>query len=184
MKTIMEGIKKFGIGPKRVIIFVVIGIVGLLLILSSGAFEKERSETNVATQIDDVEYCKELENKVTELVIAITGDNEAVVAVTLENGSEYVYADQNTIDSDHSEDSAEGGTLKKESRKSEQQFIIVEDDSGAQTALIITEKKPSVRGVAIVASGIDENISARLLDAVSSMLGVAERKISITQKLY
>ncbi len=184
MKTVREALKKLSNGSKRITLFAAIGIVGVLLILSSGSLKEEKVQTKSVPHIDDVAYCEELEQKVTELVTAITGDAEAVVAVTLENGSEYIYADQNTIDSDHSEDSADGGVVKKESRKSEQQFIIVEDDSGAQTALIVTEKKPSVRGVAIVAAGIDEKVSSRLLDAVSSMLGVAERKISITQKNY
>lgn len=184
MKDLWKKWKILLTGQKRLSLLVALGLIGILLIAASGLFSEKKSEqTGEHLAVDDTEYCLVLEQKVSALVSAITGDTDCIVAVTLENGNEYIYADQNTIDSDHSEDNADGGVTTKESRKSEQQYIIVEDGSGAETALIVTEKKPSVRGVAIVAAGVDDATSARLLDAVSSMLGVAERKISITPRV-
>lgn len=51
-----------------------------------------------------------------------------------------------------------------------------------QTALVVTEKKPSVRGVAIVTDGITETSKEQIMQSVSSMLGIASRRISITAK--
>lgn len=183
MKDWLKKWSEWFTGRKQRSLLVGLGLVGILLIATSGLFsQKEKEQAVSVTAMDDAVYCGELEQKVGALVRAITGDADCIVAITLENGNEYIYADQNTIDSDHSEDNVGDGVTTKESRKSEQQYIIVEDGSGAETALIVTEKKPSVRGVAIVAAGVNDATAAQLLDAVSSMLGVAERKISITSK--
>ncbi len=184
MEELKEKIKAFWKAPKKSGFLVVIGLVGILLIAGSGWGKTQPKDQNSnPASISDQEYCLALEEKVAALVGALTGDESCIVGVTLENGNSYVYADQNTVDRDQSEDKAKDAVTVKESHKSEQQYIIVEDESGAQTALIVTEKKPAVRGVAIVAAGINPAIEEEILEAVSSMLGVGEHKISITGKI-
>ena len=73
------------------------------------------------------------------------------------------------------------GLTTKESKKSEQEYIIVEGKDGTQTALVVTEKKPSIRGVAIVAGGINNMNYDLISSCISSMLGIASRKISISE---
>lgn len=126
---------------------VTLGLIGILLIALSQltSSQKAAPQATSSPQSDEA-YCKDLEEKIVQLVSAITGDRECVVAVTLENGSQYVYADQNKIDSDQTEDKADGGISTRESRKSEQEYIIIKGEDGVQTALVVTEKKPSVRG--------------------------------------
>lgn len=164
-------------------VLVTLGLIGILLIALSQltSSQKAAPQATSSPQSDEA-YCKDLEEKIVQLVSAITGDRECVVAVTLENGSQYVYADQNKIDSDQTEDKADGGISTRESRKSEQEYIIIKGEDGVQTALVVTEKKPSVRGVAIVTDGITETSKEQIMQSVSSMLGIASRRISITAK--
>ncbi len=183
MERIFLKLQKHTSKLKKKQIIIIIGIVGILLIGLSSTIQKDKPtvSTDSLNQSDD-EYCKQLENKVSELVMAITGDKKCIVAVTLENSNEYIYADQNKIDSDETEDKTGSDITTKQTHKTEQEYIIIEGENGKESALIVTEKKPSVRGVAIVSNGINELTKQHILEAVASMLGVADRKISITPK--
>lgn len=178
----LQNLFKMGIKtPKKTSVFIILAAVGVLLIALSGVGGGQNGEENIQKKQSDSEYCAALEEKIKELVTAITGNEGCVVAVTLENSGEYVYANQNKIDLDQTEDKNEVGLTTKESRKSEEEYIIVKGKDGTQTALIVTEKKPSIRGVAIVASGINNMNYDLISSCVSSMLGVASRKISISE---
>lgn len=159
-----------------VLLLAVIG--GLLIMLSDG--EKE-VPVSAEAKYSDSDYCAELESKIKSIVAAITGDKDCIIAVTLETGSEYIYADQQKTDTDLSKDGQNGSTTK-ESEKTEQEYIIVKSGDGSEQALIVTEKKPTIRGVAIVSGGITDKNEAGILNAVSSVLGISSRKISITNK--
>ncbi len=175
--------KKFLSQNGKTLIIFIAGIIGIAMLgFSSSEDETDTHGVASVSTLSDEEYCLELESKIKSLVTAITGDGECIVGITLENGNEYIYADQNKLDSDQTEDKAGDETTTKESHKSEQEYIIVEGKDGEQTALIVTEKKPGVRGVAIVANGINYNNEKQIYAAVSAMLGIPERKINISQK--
>lgn len=182
MEQLKENLNGLLRGKKKTTLLLTVGIIGMLLIAFSGMGEEKDDTPTDTVAMTDAEYSAELEKKIKELVAAITGDADCIVGITLENGSEYIYANQNTLDSDQTEDKAADGTTTKESHKSEEEYIIVEGKDGEQTALIVTEKKPSVRGVAIVAQGINDMTSEKISNSVSSMLGIPSRKISITEK--
>lgn len=181
MDKLKEIIKNFPKGNKKSHLLLIIGILGILLIAFSEVGVKKSSAAETVSKIDDTVYCKELEDKIKELVSAITGNSDCIVGVTLENGSEYIYADQNTLDTDQTEDKGTDAVTTKESHKQKQEYIIIEGENGEQNALIITEKKPGVRGVAIVASGINNMNYDLILSSVSSMLGIPTRKISLAE---
>ena len=181
MEQLAGRIKNFLSGRKKNSLLLIIGVIGILLIAFSEIGVKKSSAAETLSKIDDTVYCKELEDKIKELVSAITGNDYCIVGVTLENGSEYIYADQNTLDTDQTDDKGTDAVTTKESHKQKQEYIIIEGENGEQNALIITEKKPGVRGVAIVASGINNMNYDLILSSVSSMLGIPTRKISLAE---
>lgn len=160
------------------------GILGIILVIAfcliflSGR-EKEKIAPTMSSYSDG-EYCAELEDKIKNIVTAITGDNDCIVAVTLETGSEYVYAAEQKTDTDREDGGEKTGA--KESEKTENAYIIVKSKNGGEEPLVVTEKKPTIRGVAIVSSGVDSKKEAGILNAVCSVLGISSRKISITNK--
>ena len=182
MTDILEKFKRINFKKNKNYILISIGVLGILLIsLSQTTTKQSEDQTSIVGQSDE-EYCTSLESKVKEIVKGITGDKNAVVAITLETGKEYIYADQNKTDTDQSEDKGENTTLFKESEKTEQEYIIVKNKDGSEDALIITEKKPSIRGVAIVTSGINENLKSEMTASICSVLGISNRKITITAR--
>lgn len=180
MEQALLPFKKLIKGSKKTTLFMLLALIGILFI-AFGDLNKNSDITKVEQKQSDTEYCAVLEEKIKELVTAITGNDTCVVAITLENSVEYVYADQNKVDLNQTQDKEDGATTTKESRKSEQEYIIVEGKDGNQTALIVTEKKPEIRGVAIVASGINNMNYDLILSCISSVLGVPSRKISISE---
>ena len=181
MNQMLEVLKKLLKSNKKIGVFVILGFVGICLIAFSD-FGGDSSSNQSSTKVQSNEgYSNELEEKIKNIVTAITGNKNCFVAVTLENTGEYVYANQNTVDTNQTEDKATDTITTKESHKSEQEFIIVKGKDGDQTALIVTEKKPGVRGVAIVASGINNMNYDLILNSVSAMLGIQNRKISIAE---
>lgn len=181
MKQILLPLKKLFKGDKKRGVFVVLGLIGICLIFFSSFDSNNSSNTSAKQPQNNDGYSDELEEKIKNLVTAITGDKNCVVAVTLENTGEYVYANQNTVDTNQTEDKANDTLTTKESHKTEQEYIIVKGKDGGQNALIVTEKKPGVRGVAIVASGINNTNYDLILNSVSAMLGIQSRKISIAE---
>lgn len=181
MELLKEKLKGLNLKNKKLLL-PVLGIIGILLIGFSSVNDKQQATPSISIKQTDAEYCNELELKIKSLVSAITGDTDCIVAVTLESSGEYIYANQNTVDTDQSEDTGGGSTTTRQTHKSEQQYIIVEGENGEQSALVVTEKKPNVRGVAIVTAGLNDINFEEVLSSVSSMLGVASRKINISQK--
>jgi len=181
MEQLTKSIKKLLKSNKKATLIFIIGLIGIFMIAFGGLEQASSDETSTASRQSDEEYCKEIENKIKELVTAITGNDNCIVAVTLENTGEYIYANQNTLDTNQTEDKASDTVITKESHKSEQEYIIVKGKDGEQTALVVTEKKPGVRGVAIVASGINNMNYDLISSSVSAMLGIPGRKISIAE---
>lgn len=183
MKDIILRFKEIYKQKGKTAVIVTLGIVGILLIaLSSSGKDKENNALGNTEEFNDREYCAELEQKASQIVTAVTGDKSPVVVVTLETGNEYIYADQNTKDSDVTADIEGESTKNKESLKETQEYIIIKGENGSETPLVITEKKPIVRGVAIVSNGLNEKAEEKILCSLSAVLGISSRKISLTNK--
>lgn len=179
-----EYIKSRLSGISKTSIALIIGIAGIILIGASVMFDNKSKQEDVSKEKlqSDSEYCELLESKLKNLVSAITGDNECIVAITLESSNEYIYADQTKTDNDQTKDEAQNGITTKESQKNEQEYIIVKNKDGSEQALVITEKKPGIRGVAVVSSGLDNEKTEQIQNTVTAMLGITARKISITSR--
>lgn len=176
----IKGIREKYISGGKKSGLVILFIIGIFFILLASGGSREETKVQVKDE-NDKEYAMQLEGKISQIVSAVTGDKSPVVAVTLETGREYIYANQNTTDSNRSEDSKGENTANEESVKSSEEYIIVKDSDGGESPLIITEKKPIVRGVAIVCGGITTETEESIINSLTSMLDIPSRKISISR---
>lgn len=155
----------------------VIFISGLLIIsvifLSEFIFaDKNNNENNFSNdEISQYEYCEYLEEKLAKLVCSIDGAGKTIVMITLDETTEYIYAENSNeqIDANNS--------------NYENEYVIIQvenDDSG----LLIKTIEPKIRGVAIVCEGGDNPVvQQQIYSIVSSVLNLNTSKISIA-KLY
>ncbi len=163
---------------------IVIGIFGLLLLLVS-SFDFTNGETpKVAEQViaansnSTADYTDRLENKLEELIADMLGDTKVTVMITLESGTEYVYADEVKTDADVTRDQSALKTQQSDSNH--KTYITVKDADGNERPLIVTEKMPVIRGVVVVCeSGETGAVSSAVRLAVKSALNVDENKICI-----
>ncbi len=163
-KNILSALK----GKTGKIVFF-LGIAGILLIYLSSLFPKQKETVKVSTTDTTAAYCAELEQKITGLVRSISGSKRVSVAVTLDSGKQYVYADEaSRSESDSGNDS-------------EQSYIIVRQSNGDEGGLLVTEYLPVVRGVAIVCGRLTTAQREDIRSAVCAALDISERKIYVTQ---
>lgn len=172
IKDLKEILKK----PKLLII---LGIVGILLIflssLGGNENKKESFETDAVFSAE--EYKENLEKEVENLVKKISGSKKAQVVITLEGGIRYSYA-ESTEDTSSNKSEENGGFSSSELKRS---FITVKTSSGGESALLISEYMPEVRGVAIVcAGGDDEEIREKIQNAVMAALNITSKRVYVT----
>lgn len=148
--------------------FIIAGLVavGVLLLMfpSDGGDETVNGEENFVTVSS---YTDKLEGKIRDLCLSVDGVRDVSVLVTLESGSEYVYADNKKEDA-----SSEG----KSSYTSD--YLIVENKDGT-SPVIVTEVYPKIRGVAVVWDGNGANIQVKLTELLSAALGVPTNRIKV-----
>ena len=157
-------------GKGAKVIFI-LGIIGIALIfLSSFIPEKEDSAAKVPSPSE--EYCALLEEKVVKIVKSITGSERVSVIITLENGTQYIYADEGK------------SSEKGEKNDSQQTYAIVRGADGEESGLLVTEYMPTVRGVAIVCDAYTPDAKESVTAAVVAALDISEKKIFVTQYAY
>ena len=160
---------------KKVFIFVLAGILGVLLILISEInFEPEENIAEInENQVEAYEYCDYLEKKIEEIVSSIDGAGKVKVMITLSESVEYVYA-QNQDDTKKINENSENSDNKSD-------FVIIENEDN-DSGLLIKTYEPKIRGVAIVCSGGDNaNVQQQIYSTVSAVLNVSTARISISK---
>ena len=173
-----ERLKKL-IGDKKSGKFLVIaGIVGILLIYFSTFPTKQRLKNSEKTESQSsfsvLEYEEYLEKEIKEIVTAISGDDSAVVTVTLDCEISYVYADEVKQNNQKGKENSTENT--------EQTYITVTDSDGGENPLIVTAYMPKVRGVAIVCKAQNQTVIENIEGAVMAALDITSRKIFISDK--
>ncbi len=113
-----------------------------------------------APSLSDAEaYTDKLEKKVERLLSGIDGISNVTVLLTLDGGSEFVYAENTN-----------GGTVD---------YLILEGTEGEE-ALLIREIYASVRGIAVVCRGGGEpSIQKTVAELLSSAFNIPLSKISV-----
>ncbi len=167
----IEELKEKLAGKGKKIIFI-IGVLGIALIFLSSLLPESSKKSEVTKTQSTAEYCDWLEDRVSEIVIGITGSKKVSVVVTLDTGNQYVYAD-------------EGRTTETErGNDTEQSYTIIKSSDGEESGLLVTEYMPTVRGVAIVCNITDTDMEERVRAAVRAALDIQNKKIYVTGYTY
>ncbi|XOQ48909.1 MAG: Stage III sporulation protein AG [Eubacteriales bacterium] len=165
-------------------IVIVVGLVGIALILLSGLFKNDHTEAKTVsspTEISADQYAAQLETRLTEIVTRIQGAGSAKVLVTLERGTQYVYATEEKKSNKTTQDKSDGTTTKNEANdNTETTYILVKDADGAQRALAVTEVQPIIKGVVVVCDGGDDpTVQQNVISAVTTALDISSVRVCV-----
>lgn len=156
--------------PASLWLLVAAGCAGILLI---GLSEWIPTEKSTEAVLDDT-YAEELEKRLTALVGSVAGVGRCRVMVTLENGGERVYAVDESVACALSEETGDGA--KKSESESRDNSVVVAGGDG----LLVSEKKPTVRGVAVVCEGGgSEAVRTAVQEAVATALAISTRRVCV-----
>ena len=183
-----EKVKKFFAGDKKVRVIAVLGIAGILLILLSeflpgGKSQESDGNTAVSVETDTAVKAQQLEQKLRSIVECIEGVGQADVMVTLQNGVEYIYAQEEKTNTDTVEDAtAQTGSKVQQKNSSEQSYILIES-SGEKRPVLITQLEPRVQGVVVVCDGGgNAAVVEQIIDAVTVAVDIPSTKVSVAKR--
>lgn len=171
---------------RKIVIY--LGIGGILLIFMSNLFKKDESKVinmKVDEKISAERYINNLQQSLESIVSSIKGAGKCKVLVTLENGSETIYATEEKKNKEASEDKSGGETTrKKESDDCEKKYITIKDSEGSERALAVTEIQPKIKGVIIVCPGGDDpQVQQRVVNAVTTALDITSKRVCVTKSV-
>lgn len=189
--------------PTKRSYIILIGLIGLLFIIISNIFssnqkenepiiENEGQEVWIGDKKEDAKVTKEeildevqyqLQKDVEQALELIQGISNVKVLIQLDASSLKVY-EKNTITGFQRTDETDsnGGTRNIEDETVEHQTVLIRRNNSEEPLLIQT-KMPKVRGVLIVAEGVDQiQRKQMVVEAVSRLLDVSTHRISVMPK--
>ncbi|WP_026569984.1 MULTISPECIES: stage III sporulation protein AG [Sediminibacillus] len=194
--------------PTKLAYVLIVGLVGLLFILVSGIFSPgEKSEDNMLSVTPDsnnenqetflnkkeeavAEKDEEIadlegtyESELTALLEKIQGVSDVEAMVNLDSTKQKVY-EKNLIIGTQTTDETDqnGGERTLEDSTREQEVVLVRQGD-KEVPLLVHTKKPDVRGVLVVAKGVDHmQVKQWVVEAVSRVLDVPTHRISVMPK--
>ncbi|TSB45393.1 stage III sporulation protein AG [Alkalicoccobacillus porphyridii] len=140
----------------------------------------KRSEEDGNTMKD---YEDSYENQLRENLEQIVGLNDVSVMINLAETEKQIYEkNASSKNQQTSETDREGGTREVTDQTIDEQTVIVRNGDTEGPLLIQTEK-PSIRGVLVVAEGVENaQVKAWVIEAVSRVLDVPAHRISVMPK--
>ena len=143
--------------------------LGILCLLFGGVISQDKKENKQQKdQYYDVGfYTEALEKRIENLCLTIHGVYEAKVLLTLDCGTEYVYAQK-------IQQSGTGENLNYTT-----DYIILHHSNDDNTAQVM-EIYPKIRGIAVVCTG-GETIQTKqtIIDLLSAALGISSNRIKV-----
>lgn len=162
---------------------IICGAVGILLLFFSEMPIKSKKPPKADNS--DVEYVRDLEEKLKNMISDLEGAGETKIMITLENGVEYKYAFQERKSQDISEDiqNEDNKSLQKRD-SSENNYIIIDGEKGRE-ALVERKIQPKIRGVAVLCRGGDSAaVKNEVIQLVTTVLDIPSTKVSVSKLKY
>jgi stage III sporulation protein AG len=159
---------------KKNFILIICAVLAILLLVVSEftSSANDSSKENANGYISSENYIKEQESKLTELLETIDGAGEVEVMITLESCYENVYLKDKNLKTESG-----NGDFKEES---DETYIMAKTSSNTQEGVIIKVYEPVVKGVAVVATGGEnEKVKMAIIETVSAVFNIDSTNISV-----
>ena len=190
--------------PTKRSYIILIGLIGLLFLIISNIFKNDTSDDQPIIEerqqevwlsdkndddvtpsrddvISDIQHL--IQNDLESALESIQGISNVQVLVQLDASSLKVY-EQNTITGYQRTEETDqgGGTRNVEDETIEQQTVILRKNNSEEPLLIQT-KMPDIRGVLVIAEGVDQiQRKQMIVEAVSRLLDISTHRISVMPK--
>ncbi|MDX8046023.1 stage III sporulation protein AG [Gracilibacillus sp. S3-1-1] len=141
--------------------------------------QAEMAETT--SKIGDLEVA--YEQDLVKLLEKITDVSDVEVMVNLDATNEQVYEKNLVIGSQVTNESDQNGGSRKVDDETREQSVVIIRQGEQEIPLLVQTKKPQVRGVLVVANGVDNlEVKKWVLEAVSKVLDVPAHRVSVMPK--
>ncbi len=139
-------------GKWQILLFAILGIALIIISKSLGGDDKSKA---TAAEVSAEEYRAELTTEISELCAEMQGVGRVKVMITLDGGTEYVYA-KNEGSSSHS-------------------YITYSGEG-----LLLTQNLPKVKGVSILCDGANSiEVRKELTEMLCALLDIGANSVSI-----
>ena len=173
----------------RLKLLLAVGFIAIALLFLSDFFGTSGTKntsaepaTYTATGTDYEEYTARLESRLTELISSVDGAGSTKVMVTLECGTEYVYASRQKSTSAVSENSNPDGRVSRDEKRSGEESLVLIDAGRGEEPLILKQLTPTVAGVVVLCSGADDvNVRQQIINVVTTALGTSSNRVCVTR---
>jgi len=157
-------------------------IVILTIYFASGAIgsQKEESDTPTVTQeTQGTVSADSIEQKLKYTLSRIEGAGNVEVMITYESTGEIVPAISVDKQTSTTKDDSDNGTSTTNTENTQSEVVTVGGSSG-NSALVLKEISPKVRGVIVIAEGADDiMVKLNLLSAVETLLNISPDQVDV-----
>lgn len=156
--------------PHKRRLLLLLGVAGILLIAGSELLPHSSSDAEsvaaATVSLSAAQVEQALEERITTLLSCTAGVGRCQVMVTLERGSQFVYAADKSVAAD----------------ASGEKTLTVQTETGP-VGLLVTEVQPAVRGVAIICDGGgDGAVQERVRALVTAALDIPGRRVCVAKR--
>ena len=152
IKEIIEKIKS-----KKGIFLLIIGVIIGFLLIFYDSNSNQTKKTDISNSESIEQYTSVLEEKLEKILNEISGVENTKVMLTLESGSEYIYASDDT--------------------NTNEKHIIVDNE-----LVLVKEYLPKIKGDAITCKGgNDPIIKSKITDLACSVLGIYSTRVFVSE---
>ena len=174
---------------RRLKLLITAGFAAIALLFLSDYFQSSGAKnasaepaTYTAAETDYEEYTARLESRLTELISSVDGAGSTKVMVTLECGTEYVYASRQKSTSAVSENSNPDGRVSRDEKRSGEESLVLVDAGRGEEPLILKQLTPMVAGVVVLCSGADDiSVRQQIVNVVTTALGTSSNRVCVTR---
>lgn len=167
-------------------LIIALGLLGLVLIMlselpgktSQAAFDSISSQTE-----ENEEYVRGMEEKLNRLVENVSGAGKCHVMITLEQGTQYVYASENKKVVDETQSHEGESSSKIQQKDNSESKIVVIEENGVSRPLVETSREPQIKGVVVVCDGGNSSVvQQRITEVLTTVLGIRSNQVCVVPR--
>lgn len=143
---------------------IAIGVIAGIVLIIIGSMNSKQPDLKPAEEplINLSEtYTEKLEIKLRELIESIDGVSNAKVMLTLDSGSEYIYAQNNS--------------------ENKREYVIISEADKSETLTLVKEINPKIRGVVVVCQGGNNPVvQSQIINLLSTLFNLPSNRVYVT----